>query len=584
MATYVTTIKNRKAVFTDNYIQIENLILYYDKMSNIRYKIGQSGFAFEYNGKNVLIPCEANEKDKMMPFFSKAVTLERQRKARELTLDDFSFNELDSKSKESTLKEQEPIKSASMEMPTMTIPPISMESNAFENNNQPINIQQTASQKFDPFANMQIDNNKPNKKSANTNEITTDIKSFWETCKLVISIISMVLFIPIILQHCADGVSFILGLFILIAGIIGITTRKSIKKGSCIASAILCSLGSLFASLWCSSIPDLRIWEAIAIIFSIFYIFFAIKAKNHNKNKLYIIGYIIYGLILLFTILLLIIPSVVTSENSNTSNNTLTNEYMEQIEDTSEKEDWLQYYKDNDISVVYVPQDILYEYGSLYSGKTVVTAITVVNTDDNSLAATTDNNDTYFYSIKAYFNDINEKNMINEGEHIIISGVVKEEDEDKLFESQKTVTLEDSHIITKGITEEEIESNREEQKSYATKQEEKQIKERYTNIDIETLFSDLDNNAASASDKYKNNYYAVNGILGTIDSDGSYIYLESDNNDYMFESITCSIKNEEQLKTIKKLSKGDRIIVKGKITSVGEFLGYRIDIDYIEKQ
>lgn len=558
MANYITTIVNRQAIFDDNCLKIDNIILYYNKMSNIKYKTGDNpGYIFEYEGKNVFIPCSYLEKDKMMPFFQKAVLFEKQRTQtlpKLQTLDDLNNEIL----------------------------------NNTKNNNE---IQQSTNSVTNTFK------QKPNSKTVQQNiisQISQTLqnnqvinKSFWKTCKLVISIISMVLFIPIILQHCAGGVSVFLGLFMLIAGIVGTITRKSIKKGSCVISAILCSIGSLFASLWCSSIPDLRIWEAIAIIISIFYILCAIKAKNFNKNKLYILGYIIYGLILLFTVLLLTIFGIATSESSNTSNNTSTNEYIEEIEeieDTSEKEDWLQYYKDNDISVVYVPQDILYEYGSSYSGKTVVTAITVINTDDNSLAATTDNNDTYFYSIKAYFNDINEKNMINEGEHIIISGVVKEEDDYKLFESQKTVTLEDSHIITKGITEEEIESNREEQKSYATKQQKKQIKERYTDIDIETLFYNLDQNAMSASDKYKNNYYAVNGILGTIDSDGSYIHLESNNNDYMFESITCSIKNEEQLKTIKKLSKGDRIIVKGKITSVGEFLGYRIDIDYIEKQ
>ncbi len=133
MTTYVTTIKNRKAVFTDDYIQIENLILYYNKMSNIRYKIGKSGFIFEYEGKNVLIPCEANEKDKMMPFFSKAVKLERQRKERELTLDDFAFDGSNSESGTINLTKSEPITNTHMEIPVMTIPSASKENN-FSNN------------------------------------------------------------------------------------------------------------------------------------------------------------------------------------------------------------------------------------------------------------------------------------------------------------------------------------------------------------------------------------------------------------------------------------------------------------------
>ena len=42
------------------------------------------------------------------------------------------------------------------------------------------------------------------------------------------------------------------------------------------------------------------------------------------------------------------------------------------------------------------------------------------------------------------------------------------------------------------------------------------------------------------------------------------------------------IKNDEQLEKIKGLSKGDAITVKGKVTDVGEVLGYYIDIDSIE--
>lgn len=104
----------------------------------------------------------------------------------------------------------------------------------------------------------------------------------------------------------------------------------------------------------------------------------------------------------------------------------------------------------------------------------------------------------------------------------------------------------------------------------------------YQDVTVEALFDELDNNAMNASDKYKGQYLAITGVLGTIDSDGSYFALESSDDNYMFQSVSCNIKNDEQLEKIKTLSKGDEITVKGKITDVGEVFGYYLDIDSIE--
>ncbi len=112
------------------------------------------------------------------------------------------------------------------------------------------------------------------------------------------------------------------------------------------------------------------------------------------------------------------------------------------------------------------------------------------------------------------------------------------------------------------------------------KQEEPAIE--YQDVSVETLFDELDNNAINASDTYKDQYLSITGVLGTIDSDGSYFALESSNDNYIFQSVSCYIKNDEQLEKVKTLSKGDTITVKGKITDVGEVLGYSLDIDSIE--
>lgn len=112
------------------------------------------------------------------------------------------------------------------------------------------------------------------------------------------------------------------------------------------------------------------------------------------------------------------------------------------------------------------------------------------------------------------------------------------------------------------------------------KQEEPAIE--YQDVSVETLFDALESNAMNASDTYKDQYLSITGVLGTVDSDGSYIAVESSNDNYIFQSVQCYIKNDEQLEKVKSLSKGDTITVKGKVTDVGEVLGYYLDIDSIE--
>ena len=50
----------------------------------------------------------------------------------------------------------------------------------------------------------------------------------------------------------------------------------------------------------------------------------------------------------------------------------------------------------------------------------------------------------------------------------------------------------------------------------------------------------------------------------------------------MFQEIRCKIKSEDQLNTVMDMSKGDKITVKGQITSIGEVLGYDLDITEIK--
>ncbi len=94
--------------------------------------------------------------------------------------------------------------------------------------------------------------------------------------------------------------------------------------------------------------------------------------------------------------------------------------------------------------------------------------------------------------------------------------------------------------------------------------------------------ADLESNAAAAKDKYMDKYVEITGELSNIDSDGNYISLTDPGDEWDLVGIMCYIETDEQLDKVKALSTGDDVTVGGKVTNVGEIIGYSIDIDYIK--
>jgi RecJ-like exonuclease len=105
----------------------------------------------------------------------------------------------------------------------------------------------------------------------------------------------------------------------------------------------------------------------------------------------------------------------------------------------------------------------------------------------------------------------------------------------------------------------------------------------YETVDLQTMLDDLESNALKAEKTYMNKYVEVVGKIVTFDSDGSYISIEPTNADeWNFDTVTCKIKNDAQLDFLLEKSVGDKVTVKGKITQVGEILGYTIKIEEIK--
>ncbi len=112
-----------------------------------------------------------------------------------------------------------------------------------------------------------------------------------KTSRMIIGIISIVLFLVVSLQSCAAGVGnalaengevsgsagFLLAICMLIAGIVGIAARKS-KAGSFVSGGFY-AFGGLIGMANAGSYSDLRIWSGLSFIFAVVFILTGIMQK-----------------------------------------------------------------------------------------------------------------------------------------------------------------------------------------------------------------------------------------------------------------------------------------------------------------
>lgn len=116
----------------------------------------------------------------------------------------------------------------------------------------------------------------------------------WVIAKLVVGILSMVLFCVVALQSCAAGLGntmtnngetsgsfgFLVALNLLITGIIAVAARKSVKKTAWILCTALLWLNYFFAKMFGGSYSDLVIWGFVSFAFGVFYLFSAMRTKK----------------------------------------------------------------------------------------------------------------------------------------------------------------------------------------------------------------------------------------------------------------------------------------------------------------
>ena len=103
----------------------------------------------------------------------------------------------------------------------------------------------------------------------------------------------------------------------------------------------------------------------------------------------------------------------------------------------------------------------------------------------------------------------------------------------------------------------------------------------YVDYTVDDLMAQLEENALKASNDHKGENVRITGKLGVIDSSGKYITLYPDT-DFAIIGVQCYIKNDDTKAKVADLSKDSLVTLTGKITDVGEILGYSLNIDNIE--
>jgi|LGOV01.1.fsa_nt_gb hypothetical protein len=118
-----------------------------------------------------------------------------------------------------------------------------------------------------------------------------------KTAKIIVNVFSLVFFFIIILQSCATGLvnawngnegdssgagGAMLALFILVAGIVGLATRKNEK--SSIAVGILYLIAAIIGFSSLGTFGDLVIWASLSLIFAcLYFASFVLHKKSLNK-------------------------------------------------------------------------------------------------------------------------------------------------------------------------------------------------------------------------------------------------------------------------------------------------------------
>ena len=91
----------------------------------------------------------------------------------------------------------------------------------------------------------------------------------------------------------------------------------------------------------------------------------------------------------------------------------------------------------------------------------------------------------------------------------------------------------------------------------------------------------LEDNALKAKDTYENKQVTVSGVVGSIDASGNYFALDPAPDSFILTGI--QVDTDEKFRDqILTFTAGQKITITGKITNVGELIGYSLEAETIK--
>lgn len=100
----------------------------------------------------------------------------------------------------------------------------------------------------------------------------------------------------------------------------------------------------------------------------------------------------------------------------------------------------------------------------------------------------------------------------------------------------------------------------------------------YNSYTVAALLDDLESNAMRAKEDHDDELMQIEGYIDYFDASGGYVTVKAEPSDWAFENIWCDISTDAQREILKDYSVNDCVCLQGKITTVGEIVGYHMDI------
>ena len=99
----------------------------------------------------------------------------------------------------------------------------------------------------------------------------------------------------------------------------------------------------------------------------------------------------------------------------------------------------------------------------------------------------------------------------------------------------------------------------------------------YEKVDLQAMLDELDANALRAEETYQDKYIEIIGEIISFDSDGKYISIVPCGGSVWSEWVQCFTDPTQKAFLLEK-NVGDVVTIRGEVVTIGEVLGYQIDI------